>query len=291
MRGVRIKRIDWVIVILFLASVYSLLIDLTYQGYIKYRFLTVEVLRIEKLLINMGFNRIRALDLLKSSLGITVTMVTFILNMGINIFDHSERKVFGISWGDLQSERKLMPGWSGKIASILFPVTVIVTINLELCGISYMLLVWCYYAIYCKYRNLTESYDKGAQREKVANKLIGFVKNDKYYISDNITYFCAELENVRKGIRDTEGWNNAWLLFDIFLDKVIRFQPEACFEVSGYFFEVIFEVSDRRNVRQELVFVNRYIGQMGKEDERNNEETLLWSLFCSITMKWYPETM
>ena len=99
------------------------------------------------------------------------------------------------------------------------------------------------------------------------------------------------LKNALFTSRDTEGWNNAWLLFDIFLDKVIRFQPEACFEVSGYFFEVIFEVSDRRNVRQELVFVNRYIGQMGKEDERNNEETLLWSLFCSITMKWYPETM
>lgn len=109
--------------------------------------------------------------------------------------------------------------------------------------------------IYCRYRDLSVTYDKVLQREKVIQKLTSYIEGDKEWINDNVTHFCAALENVRKGILNLEGWNNAWPLFDAFLRDIMKFDHDKCFVISGYFFEVIFDVSSKENIREETFFM------------------------------------
>ena len=100
---------NWGVAVLLILSIYCLLLDLAYQGNIGWDILVNVCCRTQELLTDIGFERERALELLKGSLGMSVTMVTFILNLGINLFNYSERKVFGISWGDLKSDADQIP--------------------------------------------------------------------------------------------------------------------------------------------------------------------------------------
>lgn len=281
---------NWGVAVLFILSIYCLLMDLIYQGNIGWDILVNVCCRTQELLTDIGFERERALELLKGSLGMSVTMITFILNLGIILFNYSERKVFGISWGDLKSDAYRIPRRLFRIPGFLFPFIVVVAINLEFCGTSYVLLACCYYVIYCRYRDLSVTYDKALQREKVIQKLTSYIEGDKEWINDNVTHFCAALENVRKGILNLEGWNNAWPLFDAFLRDIMKFDHDKCFVISGYFFEVIFDVSSKENIREETFFMKRYIDRLGIVNTLK-EDIVLWSMLCSIAMQLDARSM
>lgn len=287
-RDTKINLVGMTILIL---CVYCLLMDLTYQGNIGKNFLANVCRQTEGLLTSIGFERKRALELLKGSLGMSVTMVTFVLNLGINLFNHSERKVFGISWGDLKDDVYRRPSCFFRISGFLFPAVVVIAINLEFCGTSYALLMCCYYVIYYKYKDLSASYDKVIQRKKLVQKLISYIEGDKEWINDNVSLFCAALENVRKGILNLEGWNNAWLLIDEFLSHIMKFDYDKCFTVAGYFFEVIFDVAAKGNVHEELFFMKKYIGHLGVAKDTEKEDIVLWSMLCSIAMQLDAEPM
>lgn len=277
-------------IIFILLCVYSLLIDLTYSGHLGLNFMQKQLIWLETWLSAIGFRRSSALKLLQSGLGMAVTVIIFILNWGVDFFKHSESKVFGISWGELQADEFQMRGRNLKFYTmLLLPVLIIGAIVLELCATSYALLLYSYYIICGKYRYFALSYDKKVQREKVVNKLIGYIDGENDCIEDNITDFCSTLENIRAGILKTESWNNAWLLFDDFLREVKKFDRDKCFKFSGCFFEVIFDVPAQEYVRKELIFVKKYIAQI--ETNSDSENTVLWSLLCSIALRWKSETM
>lgn len=288
------RKKDGIVIVLLLIALGSLLTDLTYAKYINWSILIDGTLWIVNRLKAIGFTRSTALSLLKGSLGMTVTMVTFVLNLSVSFFAHSEHKIFGIGWGDLQFEESpstfSIYQWFLKIG-ILFPLFIIVALNLELCCISYALLICSYFVIYFQYNDLTKSYDKKVQRECVVRKMVGYVENEKDCIDDNVTDFCAILENIRKGIWETEGWNNAWLLIDIFLQKVMEFERDKCYMISCIFFEVIFAVPAEENVREQMIFVKKYIGGLRTANDEEKEEVVLWSLLCAVVMQWNAETM
>lgn len=277
-------------VILILLCVYSLLIDLTYAGYINCSCLQKEIIWLKGWLIPIGFRRSNALRLLQSSMGVAVTVIIFILNWGVDLFKHSERKIFGISWGELQiNETQSCRHKLKFIMMLTMPLLVIGTIILDFCAVSYALLLYSYYLICGKYWNFAVGYDKKVQREKVVNKLIGFVDGEKDYIDDNVTVFYSTLENIRAGIQETESWNNAWLLFDDFLKEVMKFEQDKCFKLSGYFFEVIFDIPSEEYVQKEQIFVKRYIAQMKADND--SETIVLWSLLCNVVLQWRAEAL
>lgn len=276
--------------VLIFLCVFSLLIDLTYSGYINWHFMQNALARLKGWLGYIGFRRSNALKLLQSSLGIAVTVITFVLNWGVDLFKHSERKVFGISWGELQADEIQKRGHNLKFVFMLvMPILIVGAIILELCATSYALLFYSYCLICGKYRNFAVSYDKKMQREKVVYKLIGYIDGEKDYIDDNVTAFCSTLENIREGILAVESWNSAWLLFDDFLQEIMKFDRDKCFKFSGYFFEIVFDIPSDKHVQKQLIYVKRYISQF--ETDNESENVVLWSLLCSVALHWDSETM
>ena len=99
------KKIDYIIVILFLLCILVLLIDFTYAGRINCNFFLDKTFWLGNLLSSIGFQRCIAMTFLQSGAGMALTVMTIVLNMGNNLFIHSERKVFGLSLGDLRSDQ------------------------------------------------------------------------------------------------------------------------------------------------------------------------------------------
>lgn len=93
---------------LFLLCINFFLIDLTYKGNINIGFLVSETSWLGSILTVVGFKRSAALKLINSSFGLVLTMVTIVLNLGTNLFNRSEHKVFGISCRDLQADDPFM---------------------------------------------------------------------------------------------------------------------------------------------------------------------------------------
>lgn len=303
MKIVGSRKVDWFILTIIFLCVYMFMIDLTYAGHIDLQPCLNETYWLENLLGSLGFKRCNAIDLLKSSLGVALTLVTIILNMGNNIFSHSESKVFGLYLGNLTSENSWLYSWFLNI-SIVFPVLIIVTINLEFCGISYMLLFSCYFAAFCNYKDLQSSYDGKVQRRKVVSLLLALVEGEKVYADNNMTDFDVALEDIYKGIKEMEGWSNAWLLFQEFADRIMEFDCDKCFMLSRHFFGIVFQVSEGENTEYELIYMKKYLDKMeGKkdtkkkknekrqEDEKTMEYIFLWGLLCSVAVQWDSETM
>ena len=277
-------------IILSLLLVYSVSIDFVYAGCINCRWLETGITWLKGWLTPIGFSRSSALRLLQGSIGIAVTVIVFILNWGVDLFKHSERKVFGISWGELQSDKFQKRGHKLKFGIMLImPLLIIGAIILELCATSYTLLLWSYYLICGKYWDFAVSYDKRVQREKVVHKLISYIDGEKDCMDDNLADYCSTLEIIREGIREIESWNNAWFLFDDFLKEIMEFERDKCFKLSGYFFEVIFNVPAEDYVQKELIFVKRYMSRIETDDDSQN--TVLWSLLCHVSLQWKPEVM
>lgn len=280
------KKIDYIIVILFLLCILVLLIDFTYAGRINCNFFLDKTFWLGNLLSSIGFQRCIAMTFLQSGAGMALTLMTIVLNMGNNLFIHSERKVFGLSLGDLRSDQSWIYRLFLKL-SIIFPLLIIVTINLELCGTSYLLLFCCYLAVFCNYYRLAMSYDKKVQRDMVVSQLLELVEDGKDCIESNMIDYDLLLEAVRKGIREDEGWNNAWLFFGEFLKRAMKYDCDKCFMLSCHFFEVIFNVYEEEYVQQELMYIMKYIsGMEGHGENEEREYMVLWALLCSTALHW-----
>lgn len=303
MKIVGSRKVDWFILTIVFLCAYMFMIDLTYAGYIDLQICLNETYWLKNLLGSLGFKRCNAIDLLKSSLGVALTLVTIILNMGNNIFSHSERKVFGLCLGNLTSENSWL--YSGFLnISIVFPILIIVAINLEFCGISYMLLFSCYFAAFCNYKDLQSSYDSRVQRRKVVSLLLALVEGEKAYVDNYMTDFDVVSEDIYKGIKEMEGWSNAWLLFQEFADRVMELDFDKCFMLSRHFFGIVFQVSEGENTEYELIYMKKYLDMMGvkkdtkkkkKEKRQGDKDTMeyifLWGLLCSVAVKWDLNTM
>lgn len=297
------RKLDWLIMIAILLCIYTFIIDLTYAGYIDSQFCLNETYWLENLLDSLGFTRCNAIELLKSSLGIALTLITIILNIGNNIFSHSERKVYGLYLGSLTSENSWLYNMFLN-SSLVFPILIIVAINLEFCGISYMLLFSCYLAVFCNYKDLQSSYDDKVQRRKVVLQLSAPVKGKKFYIDNNMTYFDVVVEDIHKGIKEMEGWRNAWLLFHEFANKVMEYDCDKCFMLSCHFFGIAFNVAEGKNIEYELIYIKKFLDMMGAEknakkrtekkrqkDKEAMEYVVLWGLLCSVAVKWNANAM
>lgn len=277
--------------LLFLLCIYFLFIDLTYAGYIDYGILLSETSWLKTQLAYFGFVRKSALQLSKDSFGVVFTMVTIILSLGTSIFSRSERKVFGVSCRDLQADEpfmiKLFCG-----AGFCYPLIIVITVLLEFCATSYMMLLFSYLLVYFNYRSLEKSYKKEWQRDAVISKLLANVEREKDSIDVNMMDYDAMLEDIRRGILDEEGWNNAWLLFDVFLEKIREYDSEKYFLLLCHFWEIIFAVGSEQNVREQVAYVKKYISRMEvSEGNYDRENIILWSLLCSIALQWDRTTM
>lgn len=105
-----------------------------------------------------------------------------------------------------------------------------------------MILLCSYLLVYNNFRSLRKSYDKKWQREIVISKLFGNIDGKKSNIADGIMGFDTMLEDIRRGIIETEGWNNAWMLFDVFFERTKKYDRETSFTLLCHFCEIIFSV-------------------------------------------------
>lgn len=279
------------VILLFLLSIYIFLMDITYVWNINCCFLLISSYWLESIFANMGFIRDNAFDLIKSSFGVVFTIVSIVLNLGTNLFNRSEFKIFGISYRDLQDDEAFMIKFFQKIGPI-FPLISIIAINLELCGTGYMMLLCSYFLVCCNYIIIKKSYDKKWQRDRVISKLLGTVEREKNCIDNNMVEFDRILDDIRSGIKKTEGWNNAWLLFDNFLEKIKEYDNEKCFICVCHFLEILLSVGSEENVDEQLIYVKKYISKMKLVyNDSSKEDIIYWSLLCSVVLQWNQETM
>lgn len=277
--------------LLFLLCIYFLFFDLTYAWYIKYGILPSEISWLKSQFACMAFVRKNALKLAEESFGVFFTIITIVFSLGTSIFSRSEHKVFGISCQDLQADESFMLKFFCK-AGFFYPLIIVFAILLDFCGTSYMMLLCNYLLVYFNFRSLKKSYNKQWQREEVVTKLLANVECEKNSIDNNMMDYDTMLEDIRRSILEKEGWNNAWQLFDVFLERIKEYDNEKYFVLLCHFWEIIFSVGSEQSVREQMTYVKKYISRMEiPESNYSKENIILWSLLCSIALQWDRTTM
>lgn len=155
-----------------------------------------------------------------------------------------------------------------------------------------MMLLCSYLLVYFDFRSLKKSYNKKWQRDEVVSKLLANVEREKDGIDINMMDFDTVSEDIRRGILEEEGWNNAWQLFDVFLERIGEYDNEKSFILLCHFWEIIFSVGSEQSVREQMTYVKKYISRMEiPESNYSRENIIMWSLLCSIALQWNRTTM
>lgn len=286
------KHIGEVIVVvsMFFLLFFICLIDLIYNDYFFCSPLWEIVCWLEKVLMCLGFERKIALDLMKSSLGLIITMFTFVLNTGISIFNRFERKIYGIPYGDLCRQKSSIRRMS-YIISLVLPILIIIAINLELCGMSYLLLLYSYILVIYNYGIYGGSYDKEGLRKDAVNTLIACVDKDDL-ADDQITEFAAIIDEIRREVHQSREWNNIWLLLDELIERIMYFDDEKSYFLACHVWEIFLADNEDRNIQISVIYTKRYIERIGRSILKYERELIIvWSLLCSAISQWNPKTL
>lgn len=279
-----------VIVVMFLICVFVCLLDLVNNKQSSSGFLWKTACWWKTNLKSIGFTRKTAMELLKSSLGLIITMLTFALNISVNLFNRYERKVYGIPYGELFQHKTIIRKIF-YIISLALPILVVITINLGLCATSYVLLLYSYVLVFYNYGSYGRSYDKAGMRADVISKLIACVENVDL-ADEQFMDFDAIIDDIRKEIWSTEGWNNAWLLLNDFIEQVMKFDDEKIYVLSCHLWEIFLGSANDRKIQNSLVYVKKFINRMGKSDVKYERELIvLWSLLCCTALQWESTTL
>ena len=283
---------NWRIAIIFMLflCVFLCLIDLNYNGYFYCCYLWDLACQLEEILMRIGFERETALKLLSSSLGLVVTMITFALNMGVNLFNRYERKIYGIPYGELYESASRLRKMSQRIGLGL-PILMVIAVNLELCGTSYMLLFYSYILVFYNYGSYGRSYDKEKIRRDVVDKIISYAKKG-CTSSEQLMDYDAIVEDIRAEIWKTERWSNAWRLLDDLTERFLDFENEEAYTLACHLWESMFDNDENRKRQASLMYVKKFIGKMEHSHGKYERRLLiLWSLLSSLISLWTPETL
>lgn len=282
----RIWGISCIVVILF-----SIVMDYVYKGLIERECIVDVYERLANIPKWMGLKYCKALEILNGVLGVLFTTFSLILNMGLNIANRSEHKIFGIprkELEELRGERKV-----SLLRNIIyvFPLLMILCMNLGLCITGYVVLIFSYVFLIINYSLLGKSYDKEEKQQLVINGLLFFVEDKKYKQEDNLIRYQAMIEEIRKGILKEEGWRNGELLYKGFLGSIEQYDYFSKYILTYHFFDCLFYKGKERNYVEELKcvceFVNRNEDEHLKRGQFDiNDYSSLLGVFNAIILRW-----
>lgn len=240
-----------------------------------------------------GISRTKALSVLGSNLGVLVTMLSVMLNMGISIKDRLENKVFGIPRKDLVSDNEQTELKIIKTSVYFYPVLMILFLNKNFCASGYIILIYNYLILIFNYYSAIKSYDTKKSFRDVICTLLSCVEDDDLVNERHLMEYQSMLGDVRRGIDKEDGWRNAELLSIMFFKKIMGFDYQKCYILSYYYIDGIFSAQEDY---EELRFTKTWISEMlveklEKAEEWNKQQLILWSILNRLFLKWKEDVV
>lgn len=269
-----------------LLLVMGYILDLTYAGRIKCVCAEQMIKGLKSFLMPKGVRYHIASEVIFNSMGILFTMLSLLLTVGKNLADRFEIKIFGIPRGELEvsAAHKVYIVFHKLI--YISPFIMLICINLRLCVVGYLILVYNLLLLDIDYLIMSKSYQGDRNIDYTVNKLIKFFEADPKTNSE-YTEYQVWLREVRLGIEKLEGWERAERLFEHFVQRVSTFENKDCYISCYLFFEVIFCKENLNEINNSaLRCIKRYISELYDRNTQCWNEVVFCALMKVVFTYW-----
>lgn len=274
---------------------FCLIVDETHQGTISYSWAMGMHDWLRRATGWTGLSYVKANRLLEDNMGILISVFSLMFTMRESISNRHEKKIYGIPQSEMSKSEARKSYNRIRCVVYLFPFILLLCINLGLCLLGYLVLVYNFMFLYAEFWLLSRSYNRKDDEKKVVKELLshaGIKENGKNSISQE---YRILLSDVLRGIDESEGWTKAEKLYDEFIFQLKTVNIEKSFGVSFYFVKIIFcskKHSDGGMLLEQ--YAQRYITELYDlfEDEENGKEAvILYAVLQCAIDTWDAERM
>lgn len=262
------------------------ILDITYQGKIKCQFLVGVLNLVKQFLKSCGLSHSEIWDFITSNTGVMITLVTIFFTFTIEIFERSEKKIFGIPLKELIDIRAEYWYRELHIMVVMLPFFMLAYIVLGFCAGSYLLLFWGYVFLILIYGKHRSFYDEEKMVGKVCQKLSGSFR-EAVCVKDVKDW--DGFKNTLIGIYDSAKKESDWIhiqkLFFEFAKVLQKLEDEICFVAAYYFAFIVFGQENKTHEFDSFKVVRKYMESIEYDDNsdyKNRKDTiLLWGLLSA----------
>lgn len=272
--------------LLVLLTALGCILDLAYQGILDFGIFACLLDQVKRLLRFSGLSHADLWDFITSNTGVLIALVSMFFTFTIDIYERSEKKVFGISRKELTNKKhdRLYKGFSRMAA--MSPLLMLVYVVFGFCAGCYLLLLLSYVFLLVIYGRHRSSYEGKREQENLCNKLLELARGGMQ--AEGIkTYWEYKdyLVSIYEDVRKENNWFGIQALYFKFLDVLKEQEDEICFIAEYYFVMIVF---DQRNQTHDFDFFQvlesyldsvKYDGNYGDMDKK--DVVLLWGMLAA----------
>ena len=240
------------------------------------------------LLRSIGITYSSSFDILNSSFGVIVSMVSMFLTINNNISERFEKKVFGISRGKLFTEDSFVKGFLFeyfKRVCLCAPVFMLLFLNLEFCVSGYLVFAYCILFLLWHYYRYDSSYSKRKSLEKTVQKLKDDLPKEDVWTEDILSEYQISLECIGGSAEEDNNWKEVENLYYEMLDATEKYDYYKRYLIAFYFYRTVFWRRKNRNqimpMHMMQLYLNRLDKRLGKkilEKIPSDELSVLWGM-------------
>lgn len=264
---------------------FGMMLDLTYAGIVQWEMFAGILEWLTEKLSPLGVRYHIAREILKSNLGVLVTMVSLLLAMNINVSERAEKKVYGISRHELNFSRyKALYSWIHRI-TYTAPVFMLISINLGYCLFGYFLLLYCYVFLILHHRLYNQSYDQAAEQKSVVRMLMSYLDRGVDEEKEGLLDYLSVLENMGNSIDTDNNWRKAQqLYYCLMAEAAEKLETGRACLLCYYFFREVFwkrrQLTAMRVIEHTVREMDMLISQRQETAGHSMEtrEAILWGM-------------
>lgn len=231
----------------------------------------------------LGITYTAAFGILNSNVGVLMTMVSLFLTMNINLAERSEKKIYGITYKEIQNVDTNPTYRNMKRISYIAPVLMLIILNLHCCIMGYLLFVYCYGFLIYHYYLHASSFSRKTLREKVARKLLSYLPVHEQWRADDIQQFDMYLYEVGKSIENEGNWQGVAAVYENLVEFSKPYPAMHKVTIYSHFYRVVYWNQKNPNFMAVFLLWKMWLDKLdnwiGENEELSEDE---WALFWGM---------
>lgn len=248
------------IFLLILVMCFGILLDSAYWGQCL---LLADIVNYLKALKILGISYMEALGILRSNVGVLMTMVSIFLTMGINVAERSEKKVYGVYRKELFSATG--QGKWLKWICYAAPILIIICLNLSYCVCGYLLIFYCYLFLIIRYHRHEDSYNRIHIMDAMVRKMLKYLPKEKNWNRTVLSNYQMLLENIGKSVLEEGNWQEIRKLYYSLLSKINNYDKVKKYKIVFYFEKVVYWMGNERGRMEAIEHLRAEIERIARE--------------------------
>lgn len=231
-----------------------------------------------------GFSYTGSLQLLKSSFGILVTAISIIISISVNILNRSEDKIFGFNRQQLEPFKKIPIFPYVRRMVLLAPIPMILSVNLGLCILGYMILILSYSFLIITYIFFASSFSQEKALDCVTKKLLESIP-EEIQDSEDISNYLLMLNGMHCWNKDKQYWNGVNYLFWHIYEQTREYASQKMFTLCYCFYNIMYFRKNTENYDQAVRMLKDYITYIDIHDWEQKHYLVLWGMLHCLLRK------